>query len=136
MTEIDLMTPMERKRKERNEAIIAEFKELAPKLLQHRNDVLDYSDDRGESGKEHQEEEYRADNLAGRHDGEDLGQRDKNEIRAACGRNVIAEADREDDKPCGERDKGVEAGNEKRLINERAILRNIAAENAEGAGNA
>ena len=32
MTEIDLMTPMERKRKERNEAIIAEFKELAPKL--------------------------------------------------------------------------------------------------------
>lgn len=32
MTEIDLMTPMERKRKERNESIIAEFKELAPKL--------------------------------------------------------------------------------------------------------
>jgi hypothetical protein len=32
MTEIDLMTPMERKRKERNEAIIAEFKELAPTL--------------------------------------------------------------------------------------------------------
>ena len=32
MTEIDLMTPMERKRKERNEAIIAEFKELSPKL--------------------------------------------------------------------------------------------------------
>lgn len=32
MTEIDFMTPMERKRKERNEAIIAEFKELAPKL--------------------------------------------------------------------------------------------------------
>ena len=32
MTEIDLMTPMERKRKERNETIIAEFKELAPKL--------------------------------------------------------------------------------------------------------
>lgn len=32
MTEIDLMTPMEKKRKERNETIIAEFKELAPKL--------------------------------------------------------------------------------------------------------
>ncbi len=32
MTEIDLMTPMERKRKERNECIVKEFKELAPKL--------------------------------------------------------------------------------------------------------
>lgn len=28
MTEIDLLTPIERKRKERNESIIAEFKEL------------------------------------------------------------------------------------------------------------
>lgn len=32
MTEIDLMTPLERKRKERNECIVKEFKELAPKL--------------------------------------------------------------------------------------------------------
>lgn len=32
MTEIDLMTPIERKRKERNESIIAEFKELMPEL--------------------------------------------------------------------------------------------------------
>lgn len=32
MTEIDLMTPIERKRKERNESIVKEFKELAPKL--------------------------------------------------------------------------------------------------------
>lgn len=32
MTEIDLLTPIERKRKERNESIIAEFKELMPEL--------------------------------------------------------------------------------------------------------
>ncbi len=33
MTELDLMTPLERKRKERNECIVKEFKELAPKLM-------------------------------------------------------------------------------------------------------
>ena len=32
MTEIDLLTPIERKRKERNESIIAEFKELMPEF--------------------------------------------------------------------------------------------------------
>lgn len=32
MTEVDLMTPLERKRKERNETIIREFKELAPRF--------------------------------------------------------------------------------------------------------
>ena len=38
MTEIDLLTPIERKRKERNENIIAEFKELILQLrhLCHR----------------------------------------------------------------------------------------------------
>lgn len=32
MTEIDLLTPMERKRKERNENMIRDFKEMAPQL--------------------------------------------------------------------------------------------------------
>ena len=32
MAEIDLLTPIERKRKERNESIIAEFKELMPEF--------------------------------------------------------------------------------------------------------
>lgn len=34
MTEIDLMTPMERKRKERNENVIRDFQEMAPTLAQ------------------------------------------------------------------------------------------------------
>lgn len=33
MTDIDLMTPLERKRKERNKNVVAEFKELAPKFV-------------------------------------------------------------------------------------------------------
>ena len=92
------------------------------------DDVFEHGDDRGETGKGHEDEEQRAPQTAARHVNKDLGQCDEDQAGAGAGIDTIGEAGREDDESGHQRDEGIERADRQRLADKGVLLIHIAAE--------
>lgn len=93
--------------------------------------VFKHRDDGGQCSKEQKNEKQRAPDPPAGNGGEDIGQSDKNQVRAAVERHVKGEAGGEDDQSRHQRHAGIQQGHPQRFTGERMLLADIAAEDRD-----